>query len=537
MNPKRNRALLIVAALCLTAVCGVLYGPTLRATPADTSQLQEHIKNLANVLSIVQQNYAIPVDTDRALYEGAIPGMLRVLDPHSTFFDPRQFALIREGQRGKYYGVGMTIGVRENHTVVLAPMVGSPASKAGIRPGDLINTIDGKSAQGLSTSEVADLLKGPKGTTVHVTMLREGETAPISFALTRDEIPRHAVDVSFLVRPEIGYIRLTGFESEDADSDVAAALKQLDAGKLDGLILDLRGNPGGLLDKAVGIADMFLDKNQLIVSHHGRASQERRYYAVHGNRGVQVPLVVLVNGGSASASEILSGAIQDHDRGLVVGEQTFGKGLVQSVTPLSENTGLALTTARYYTPSGRLIQRDYKDVSLYDYLYNHKNPQPTEVKLTDSGRQVYGGGGITPDVQFAATKPNDFQESLLRRDVFFPFEGSVGSFTTYFLGTKPQVTKDFEVNDSVLAAFRGYLGKQNIHYTDADIAANADWIKKEVKKEVFISMFGLPTGDEVDLQNDPSVLKAIDSLPQARALYDNARRVLAQRVAAPFAQP
>ena len=537
MNPKRNRALLIVAALCLTAVFGVLYGPTLRATPADTSQLQEHIKNLANVLSIVQQNYAIPVDTDRALYEGAIPGMLRVLDPHSTFFDPRQFALIREGQRGKYYGVGMTIGVRENHTVVLAPMVGSPASKAGIRPGDLINTIDGKSAQGLNTSEVADLLKGPKGTTVHVTMLREGETAPISFALTRDEIPRHAVDVSFLVRPEIGYIRLTGFESEDADSDVAAALKQLDAGKLDGLILDLRGNPGGLLDKAVGIADMFLDKNQLIVSHHGRASQERRYYAVHGNRGVQVPLVVLVNGGSASASEILSGAIQDHDRGLVVGEQTFGKGLVQSVTPLSENTGLALTTARYYTPSGRLIQRDYKDVSLYDYLYNHKNPQPTEVKLTDSGRQVYGGGGITPDVQVAATKPNDFQESLLRRDVFFPFEGSVGSFTTYFLGTKPQVAKDFEVNDSVLAAFRGYLDKQNIHYTDADIAANADWIKKEIKKEVFISMFGLPTGDQVDLQNDPSVLKAIDSLPQARALYDNARRVLAQRVAAPFAQP
>jgi len=537
MNPKRNRALLIFAALCVTAVFGALYGPSLRATPADTSVLQEHIKNLTNVLSVVQQNYAIPVDTDRALYEGAIPGMLRVLDPHSTFFDPRQFALIREGQRGKYYGVGMTIGVRENHTVVLAPMVGSPASKAGIRPGDLINTIDGKPAEGLSTSEVADLLKGPKGTTVHVTMLREGESAPVTFALTRDEIPRHAVDVSFLVRPEIGYIRLTGFESEDADTDVAAALKQLDVSKLDGLILDLRGNPGGLLDKAVAIADMFLDKNQLIVSHHGRASQERRYYAVHGNRGVQVPLVVLVNGGSASASEILSGAIQDHDRGIVVGEQTFGKGLVQSVTPLSENTGLALTTARYYTPSGRLIQRDYKDVSLYDYLYNHKNPRPNEVKLTDSGRQVYGGDGITPDVQAAAPKPNDFQESLLRRDVFFPFEGSVGNFTTYFLGTKPQVTKEFEVSDPVLAVFRGYLDKQNIHYTEADITANADWIKREIKKEVFISMYGLPTGDEVDLQNDPEVLKAIESLPQARSLYDNARRVLAQRVTAPFAQP
>jgi carboxyl-terminal processing protease len=537
MKPKRNRALLILAALLLAVVFGILRGPSLRATPRDTSDLQEHIKNVTGVLAIVQQNYAIPVDTDRALYDGAIPGMLRVLDPHSTFFDPRQYALIREGQRGKYYGVGMTIGVRENHTVVLAPMVGSPASKAGIRPGDVINTIDAKSADGLTTSEVADLLKGPKGTTVHVSMIREGEGAPVNFTLTRDEIPRHAVDLAFLVRPGIGYVRLTGFESEDADSDIAAALKQLDVAKLDGLILDLRGNPGGLLDKAVAIADMFLDKNQLIVSHHGRASQERRYYAVHGNRGVQVPLVVLVNGGSASASEILSGAVQDHDRGLVLGEQTFGKGLVQSVTPLSENTGLALTTARYYTPSGRLIQRDYKDVSLYDYLYNHKNPHPTEVKLTDSGRQVYGGGGITPDVVVAQPKPNDFQQSLLRRDVFFPFEGSVGNFTTYFLGTKPQVTKDFEVNDVVLAAFRRYLDSKNIHYSDADIAANVDWIKQEIKKEVFVSVFGLPTGEEVELENDPQVLKAIEGLPQARALYENARRVLAQRLAAPIAQP
>ena len=537
MKPKRNRALLILAVLSFSAVLGVLYGPSLRATPADTSDLQDHIKNFTNVLSLIQQNYAIPVDTDRALYEGAIPGMLRVLDPHSTFFDPRQYALIREGQRGKYYGVGMTIGVRENYTVVLAPMPDSPAWKAGIRPGDIINSIDGKSAEGLTTSEVADLLKGPKGTTVHVAMVRQGESAPVTFAVTRDEIPRHAVDVSFMVRPGIGYIRLTGFESEETDSEMAAALKQLDVAKLDGLVLDLRGNPGGLLDKAVSVADMFLDKNQLIVSHHGRASQERRYYAVHGNRGVQVPLVVVVNGGSASASEILSGAIQDHDRGLVVGEQTFGKGLVQSVTPLSENTGLALTTARYYTPSGRLIQRDYKDISLYDYLYNHKNPKPTEVKLTDSGRQVFGGDGITPDVVVSVPKPNDFQELLLRHEVFFPYEGSVGDFTTYFLGTKPQITKNFEVNDSVLEAFRAFLQKQNINYTDADLSANLDWIKREIKKEVFVSVFGLPAGDQVDLQDDPQVEKAIETLPQARALYENARRVLAQRESTPFAQP
>src|SRR5579883_703958 len=536
MTSNRNRALLIVAAVFTTAVLALYNSPALRANPGDTSQLQEHIRNLTNVLSIVQQDYAIPVDTDRALYEGAIPGMLRVLDPHSTFFDPRQYALIREGQRGKYYGVGMTIGVRQNHTVVLAPMVGSPASKAGIRPGDIISTIEGKSAEGLSTSEVADQLKGPKGTTVHVGMIREGESAPLSFALTRDEIPRHAVDVAFMPRPGIGYIRLTGFESEDADTDVAAALKELDVAKLDGLVLDLRGNPGGLLDKAVAIADMFLDKNQLIVSHHGRASQERRYYAVHGNRGVQVPLVVLVNGGSASASEILSGAIQDHDRGLVVGEQTFGKGLVQSVTPLSENTGLALTTARYYTPSGRLIQRDYKDVSLYDYLYNHKNPHPTEVRLTDGGRQVYGGGGITPDVQVSEPKPDDFQQLLMRRNIFFayPEQPGVGSFTTYFLGMKPDITRNFVVNDSVLATFRRYLDKEKISYTDTDLQQNLDWIKLQIKREVFMSVFGLPAGYEVALEDDPQVLRAVESIPQARALYQNVRKVMAERN---FTQP
>ncbi|PYU27685.1 MAG: S41 family peptidase [Acidobacteria bacterium] len=438
MKAERRGALLVLGVLVLSAVLGGIYGPTVRATVSGTTDLQDSIKNFTKVLSVLQQEYALPVDTDHAIYDGAIPGMLRVLDPHSTFFDPRQYALLREDQRGKYYGVGMNVGPQANHTVVLAPMPGSPAAKAGIRPGDIIQSVEGKSCEGLTTAEVADLLKGPKGT---------------------------------------------------------------------------------------------VDKNQLIVSHHGRASQERRYYAVRGNRGVQVPLVVLVNGGSASASEIVTGAVQDHDRGLVVGEQTFGKGLVQTVSPLSENTGLALTTARYYTPSGRLIQRDYKDVSLYDYLYNHKNPQPTEVKLTDGGRQVYGGGGITPDVVVNQPKPNDFEQLLLRRDIFFPYlgQGGVGSFTTYFLGTKPEITKNFVVTDSVLALFRRDLDKEKISYTDAEIEQNLDWIKREIKKEVFMSAFGLPAGFEVDLQDDPQVVRAIETIPQARALYQNVRKVMAQR--------
>ena len=199
-------------------------------------------------------------------------------------------------------------------------------------------------------------------------------------------------------------------------------------------------------------------------------------------RAVTVPLVILVNGNSASATEIVSGAVQDHDRGLIVGETTFGKGLVQTVQPLSENTGLALTTARYYTPSGRLIQRDYKSISLYEYHYERKVPEhPTEVKLTDSGRQVTGGGGITPDIVVPTPKFNHFQETLLRADVFYPLESGVGGFTRFYLGSKPAVAKDFEADDSVMKTFRDYLSKHNVRYTEPDMSENLDWVKRKIK--------------------------------------------------------
>ncbi|MGB6431123.1 MAG: S41 family peptidase [Candidatus Acidiferrales bacterium] len=527
---------LVFAVLILSAVLGGIYGPAVRATPTSADELKDAVSQFTNVLAVVQQNYAVPVDTDHAIYEGAIPGMLRVLDPHSTFFDPQAYALLREDQRGEYYGVGMTIApdrANPNETEVLAPMVGTPAFRAGLRPGDIIIKVDGKPTDGLTTTEVADLLKGPKGTTVTISVRRDGADAPIDFTVMRDEIPKHSVDVAFMLKPGIGYIKLSGF-NETTDAEMTEALKDLDAPSLDGLILDLRGNPGGLLQEAIAVSDKFLDKNQLIVSDHGRASPEKRYYAVSGNRGVTCPLVVLINGGSASAAEIVTGSIQDHDRGLVVGDQSFGKGLVQSVSQLSEDTGLALTIARYYTPSGRLIQRDYKDISLYDYLYNHKTPAPTEVKLTDGGRQVTGGGGITPDVVIAAPKPNDFEQDLFRHDVFYPNYPyanplSVGGFTTWYLGTKPDVTRSFDADDAVIAEFRKYLDKAGVKYTDADITANLDWIRHMIKLEVITSVYGLNDGYKVELEDDPQLDKAVESLPQARALYDNVRKIIAQR--------
>jgi len=537
MKSERRGLLLVVAVLLLSAVLGGIYGPNVRATTSSADDYQTSVRDFTRVLSVVQSNYAEPVDVDKAVYQGAIPGMLRMLDPHSNFFDQRQFALLREDQRGKYYGVGMVVAPKENRTVVMQPYVGAPAYNAGLRPGDVIMKVDDKSTDGLTTSDVADLLKGPKGTVVKITVAREGYADQLVFTVTRDEIPRHSVDVSFMLKPGIGYIRLSAF-NETTDHEIAEALRQLNVASLDGVILDMRGNPGGLLNEAVAVGDMFLDKNQLIVSHHGRTSPERRYYAVRGNQGVNVPLVILVNNNSASATEIVSGAVQDHDRGLIVGDTTFGKGLVQTVTPLSENTGLALTTARYYTPSGRLIQRDYKSISLYAYHYERKVPEhPTEVKLTDSGRQVTGGGGITPDIEIAEPKLNKFQQQLFRSDVFFPLETGIGGFTRYFMGTKPPVTREFEVDDIVLKDFRTYLSKRTIRYTEPDMSENLDWVKRKIKQEVFMSAYGMQEGYKVQLESDPQVIKAVEAVPQARALYQNARKIVAQRNGGTLDQP
>ena len=313
MKAERRGLFLVVAVLLVSAVLGGIYGPNVRATTASADDYQTAVHDFTRVLDVVQANYAEPVDVDKAVYQGAIPGMLRMLDPHSNFFDARQFALLREDQRGKYYGVGMIVAPRENHTVVMAPYVGAPAYNAGIRPGDVIVKVDDKSTDGLTTSDVADMLKGAKGTIVKITVTREGYSDPLVFTVTRDEIPRHSVEIAFMLKPGVGYVRLSGF-NETTDREIGEALKKLNAGSLDGLILDMRGNPGGLLNEAVAVGDMFLEKNQLIVSHHGRASNERKYYAIRGNQGTTVPLVILVNGNSASATEIVSGAVQDHVR-------------------------------------------------------------------------------------------------------------------------------------------------------------------------------------------------------------------------------
>jgi carboxyl-terminal processing protease len=529
MKAESRGLFLVVGVLVLSGVLGGVYGPGVRATASSLDDLQSSVRSLARVLDVVQANYATPVEVDKAVYRGALPGMLRMLDPHSNFFDAEQWALSQEDRHGKYYGVGMTIISRGESAAVLYPYLGTPAFKAGIRPGDLILKVDGESVASMSTTQISEMLRGAKGTIVTITATREGYAEPLSFTLTRDEIPHHAVDLAYDIKPGVGYIKLSAF-NETTDREFGDAMKQLRAASLDGLVLDMRGNPGGLLNEAIAVSDMLLDKNQLVVSSRGRASAERRYYSIRGNQGNNMPLVILVNNNSASATEIVTGAVQDHDRGVVVGETTYGKGLVQAYEPLSEDTGLALTIARYYTPSGRLIQRDYKSVSLYAYHYERKVPEhPMEIRQTDSGRKVTGGGGINPDIVVAEPELNHFQKTLLRAEVFFPYEHGVGAFTRHYLGTRPEITRDFEVNDAVMKDFLEFLTVQHVPYVQAELSGNVDWVKRKIKQEVFLSTFGQQESLKVELESDPQVLASIEAVPQARALYENVRKIMANR--------
>src|SRR6478609_7266877 len=533
MTPPARRVLF--SLVVFFAVCGVtgtfLQRKVGAQTATDESQLRDNLKSFTDVYALVEKNYAEPIHGDKAdaaIYDGAIPGMLRVLDPHSNFYDPKAYAKMREDQRGHYYGVGMVIQQQNNKVYVITPYEGTPSFRAGIRPGDIISAIDGKPTDGMTSDLVAKSLKGPKGTHVQVAMIREGQSKPLTFDLIRDEIPHPSVDLKYEIRPGIGYIHLTQFQETTAQ-EVNQAIDSFP--NLKGLVFDLRGNPGGLLSQAVEVCDHLLSKGQSIVSQRGRAYPDQNYTATHGNDGKAFPIVVLVNRNTASAAEIVSGALQDHDRALIVGETTFGKGLVQTVYNLSENTGLALTTYHYYTPSGRLIQRNYAGVSLYDYYYNHAGASPNnatnrEVKLTDSGRTVYGGGGITPDEKIDSPKSNHFQDVLLdpTKAVFF-------HFAAHYLANRT-VDRNFQVDDAVMAEFKQYLTSQSIPWTEADLNGVSDWLKISIKEKIFTSQFGQLQGLHVMADWDPMIQKALTYLPEAQALEDTAHKVLAQKAEA-----
>ncbi len=524
----------VLVVLISSAIGGIVASKVM----TDEQATQAKMKEFTTVLDTIQANYVEKVQPNRVI-EGGINGLLHSLDPHSNFLDEEAYASLQEEQHGSFYGLGITIQSINGTLTVISPIEGTPAFKAGLRAGDVISEIEGEPTKGQSTNLLLKKLRGPKGTKVTITVEREGY-APLHFTLVRDEIPVNSISYAYMIRPGVGYVRIKNF-TETTSKELEDALEGLKEQGMKRLIVDLRFNTGGLLDQAVRVSDYFLEKGAVIVSTKGRiAESNATYRCTETDPWENIPLVVLVNRSSASASEIVAGAIQDHDRGLLVGTTTWGKGLVQSLYRLSSNTALALTTARYYTPSGRLIQRDYTR-SMYDYYYTDigvdESPANREKAFTEIGREVYGGGGITPDVKVDVPEATKFMDLLSRQYAFFNFakrftasdERKVES--TDSRAAAPSnlevIDRNFEVSDRILAEFKDFLKKEKIKFTDEEFQANIPQIKIQIQQEVFGAIWGSLEGYKVGANNDPQVLKALDELPQAEALLKTRKEKLA----------
>jgi carboxyl-terminal processing protease len=491
------------------------------APPSPEESVSQSLKSFSQFYSIVERNFADPTKVDNAIYEGAIPGMLNTLDPHSHFFDPKEFAAMQEENRETYFGTGMQVRADGKHTVVVWPFTDSPAYKAGLRAGDIISAVDSKSTEGMDTTAITTLLKGPRGTHVRVAVTRSGVPNPIEVEVTRDEILRPSVSEAFWLRPGVAYVQVTQFK-ENTSKELDDNLRKLGEDKIQGLVLDLRGNPGGLLYEGIETAGHFLNKNQVVVSDRGRLRPTKEYTKHSNDKGKEYPIVVVVDRRSASAAEIVSGALQDHDRAWILGETTFGKGLVQEVLRLSDNAGLALTTMHYYTPSGRLIQRDYSNISFLQYYTNKKDQRNTaDEKTTDSGRTVYGGGGITPDEKYVPPTYNKFQIDVLRKYAFFKYSAK------YFGPMKnPKLPEGWEPDQKVVDDFHQFLLDNDVTFTEADFTANHQWVKDQLKREMYITGVNVDASEKVQIQQDPEVARAAEAMPKAKMLLENARKVI-----------
>jgi carboxyl-terminal processing protease len=556
MKPARFTAL-CAGLLAASTLAGGFLGDRVLA---GGGRLSDHLRLYTAMLGAVEDEYAEEVKSDR-LVSASIREMLRTLDPHSNFFEAKEYTNLQERQKGSYYGLGITVQAIDGNITVVAPFEGTPAFRLGIRAGDVISRIEGQDARGMTIDDAVKRLRGPKGTPIHITILRQGYEAPLEFTVIRDAIPLHSVPYYFMANKTVGYVRLTDFnettacrpgEGPDCERELERALKGLQRSGATTFLLDIRDNPGGLLDQAFAVSNLFLKKGQLVVFTRGRAKRDESNYVTEAESPfVGVPLVVLTSRHSASAAEIVAGAIQDHDRGLIVGETTFGKGLVQTIMPLRNVRGyaLALTTARYYTPSGRSIQRDYGSTALEEY-YSPRDRKPCdqgtgEAKLTDAGRKVFGGDGITPDYCVEPEAPSKFVSGLITRQAILNFsrgyEAAEGSGGAQIAGTGSRsqaqsakvklIGRDFKVDERVLADFRAFLSTQKLRYTDEDLAANKEALSRLILEEVLRQVYGEGEARRRTLAFDPQVKKALELAPRAERLLLDPQRYVAEREA------
>src|SRR6267143_1874172 len=468
---------------------------------AGADDLEMQVKRFVDAFAIVESEAADPVSPEKAFYEGAIPGLLRRLDPHSVFFDPGQFDQLKKMETSTQKGFGSVVSILPGRIIVLQTLPGTPSAKSGMAPGDEILAINGYAIDRLDMDQMIQLLTQSRQQPARLAVRRPGNARVLEFVLTPEEMQAPSVERAFQLRPGVGYLRVASFD-EKTGQQIKEAIEKLGGANLKGLVLDLRNNPGGLLPAALQTSALFLKPGQKLLTVRGRKVEEQDQKVPLGTVPYAFPAAVLINGKSASASEIVSGALQDHDRAAIVGEPSFGKGLVESVFPLSNSTGIALTTALYYTPSGRSIQKPLKGAEFALSATASKPNKQSEFR-TDSGRIVKGGGGIQPDYEVYPEAPTRLRAVL---------EAS-GSFTTFaidYFKRHPEIPKDFEVNGALLDDFKLFLSERSIQPGIGDWSTDRDAIRNRLKAEIFNQSFGVEKGDEVEAQRDALILKALE---------------------------
>ncbi|HEY6231707.1 MAG TPA: S41 family peptidase [Pyrinomonadaceae bacterium] len=569
-----NRRFLIIASalILITAVVGGTIGRSRRfrhtvPAPAGSVSYTEAAdieKDYNEAVAAITVEYAGDIDYEKAT-QAAIQGMLSTLDPHSMYFPYNEFKKLKEDQDSRFYGIGVTIVQHRDGVYVQSAVEGTPAGKLGLRYGDRILEVDGQDARDWSSEQVSKKVRGGKGEPVTIKVDRAGSEAPLDFTIIRDAVPLPSIRNAYMLRPGTGYVGLTGGFQSTSDEELREALDKLKSQGMRQVILDLRGNPGGLLNQAIDVASEFLPRGQVVVSVKGRTEYtDPIVYKSSGTDPEDVPLVVLINRGTASASEIVAGAIQDHGRGLIVGETSFGKGLVQHVFLLPFNTGLTLTTARYYTPYGRSLQRDYSSGSLYDYYTRHDEDETkpesaaspaarssaTPVAVvsptphlqngpavkTAAGRVFYGGGGITPDID---AKPLTFSPLKQRiAESAFQFTrqlatGLLPGLESYKVEKvqygKNAKANDYAITDRVLEAFRNFVRTDTeSQLTPAQLDEEMEFVKLRLREEIVTAAYSNDAGARILLDSDPQVLRALEALPEAKRLAESARNESSQ---------
>jgi carboxyl-terminal processing protease len=497
----------------MTGLIAVLLASSLLALAADPPADQDarQMKRFIEALQILQQNAADPIDTDKVFYQGAIPGLLRHLDPHSVFFDPDQYGQLKQMETSTRKGFGTVVSILPGRVLILQTLPNTPSAKAGLMPGDEILAVNNYRLDRLEPDQTIELLNESKQKPAHLVVHHPGDTRVTDLTLIPEEMQSSSVERAFDVKPGIGYIKVGGFE-EKTGQQIHSAIERLGGRDLKGLVIDLRDNPGGLMTAALETASFFLKPGQLILSVKGRNVPETNEKVPAANIPYSFPVAVIVNAKTASASEIVSGALQDHDRATIVGEPSFGKGLVQSVYPLAEGTGLALTTALYYIPSGRSIQKsfDRQRDTQEDFALGATAAHPNDRKdfKTDSGRSVPGGGGIVPDILAGPVEMNPLRGAL---------EGS-GAFTTFATEyiRDHKITPDWQVTPQLIDQFQVWLADHRIQPSVAEWSANREYVEPRLKTEIFTLTLGVDKGDEVAAQIDPPIQRAIEAITKTR---------------------